>query len=328
MTTFKVVFLRHGESVWNVDNRFTGWVDVDLSPTGVKEAEEAGKCLKEKGIKFDVVFTSMLRRAIKTAWTVCSGCESFTMPIVNTWRLNERHYGALQGLNKAETAKKHGDEQVKIWRRSYDVPPPQLPLSDPGHPSKDELYKSVPAHALPGGESLALTVDRVLPFWNDQIAPCILAGRSVLVAAHGNSLRALCKHIENMSEKDVLELNIPTSVPLVYELDANLKFLKKYYLMDPDEVAKKMAAVANQGKAGGGPGKSADPRAEILAELKATATKLCAPGKGFLAADESAGPWLRAGHSEAQKIPDTLENRTAYRKMCFTTPGRDRKSVV
>jgi 2,3-bisphosphoglycerate-dependent phosphoglycerate mutase len=245
----RVVFLRHGESVWNVANIFTGWADVDLSENGMAEAVEAGKCLKEKGIKFDVVFTSVLRRAIKTAWTVLSHSENFTMPIVNTWRLNERHYGALQGLNKAETAAKHGDEQVKIWRRSYDIPPPPIERSDERHPANDPLYAGVPKSALPGAESLKLTVDRVLPFWFDQIAPCIMAGRTCLVAAHGNSLRALCKYIENMSEAEVLDLNIPTSVPLVYELDENLKFLRKYYLMDPEEVAKKMAAVANQGKA-------------------------------------------------------------------------------
>jgi len=246
---FKVVFLRHGESVWNVANIFTGWADVDLSPNGESEAVEAGKCLKEKGFKFDVVFTSTLRRSIRTAWTVCTYSENFAMPIVNTWRLNERHYGALQGLNKAETAAKHGDAQVKIWRRSYDIPPPEIDISDERHPANDPLYKGVPPEALPGAESLKLTVERVLPFWFDNIAPCIMSGKSVLVAAHGNSLRAICKYLEKMSEEQVLELNIPTSVPLVYELDAQLKFVKKYYLMDPEEVAAKMAAVANQGKA-------------------------------------------------------------------------------
>lgn len=246
---FKIVFLRHGESVWNVANIFTGWHDVDLSDAGRMEAVEAGKCLKEKGFKFDMVFTSVLRRSIITAWTALRESENFAMPIINTWRLNERHYGALQGLNKAETAAKHGDEQVKIWRRSYDIPPPEIEKSDPRHPSKDPMYKDVPSDALPGAESLALTVDRVLPFWFDQIAPCVKAGMSVLVAAHGNSLRAICKYLENMSEKDVLDLNIPTSVPLVYELDEDLKFVQKYYLMDPDAVAAKMAAVAAQGQA-------------------------------------------------------------------------------
>mmetsp|Transcript_21049 Transcript_21049/g.66518 ORF Transcript_21049/g.66518 Transcript_21049/m.66518 type:complete len:1086 (+) Transcript_21049:64-3321(+) len=247
--TFKVVFLRHGESVWNVANIFTGWADVDLSPAGEQEAVEAGKCLKEKGFKFDIVFTSLLRRSIKTAWTALSYSENFSMPIINSWRLNERHYGALQGLNKAETAAKHGDAQVKIWRRSYDIPPPPIDINDSRHPANDPLYRNVPSAALPGAESLKLTVDRVLPFWFDSIGPCVMAGRSVLVAAHGNSLRAICKYLENMSEKEVLELNIPTSVPLVYELDGNLNFIKKYYLMDPDEVAKKMAAVAAQGSA-------------------------------------------------------------------------------
>eukprot|EP00405_Crypthecodinium_cohnii_P011583 CAMPEP_0206441666 /NCGR_PEP_ID=MMETSP0324_2-20121206/13403_1 /ASSEMBLY_ACC=CAM_ASM_000836 /TAXON_ID=2866 /ORGANISM="Crypthecodinium cohnii, Strain Seligo" /LENGTH=1089 /DNA_ID=CAMNT_0053909443 /DNA_START=89 /DNA_END=3358 /DNA_ORIENTATION=- len=246
---FKVVFLRHGESQWNVANIFTGWADVDLSPAGELEAVEAGKCLKERGYKFDVVFTSVLRRAIKTAWTALMHSDNYSMPIINSWRLNERHYGALQGLNKAETAAKHGDDQVKIWRRSYDIPPPSIEETDPRHPCNDPLYRNVPAAALPGAESLKLTVDRVLPFWFDNIAPCIMAGRNVLVAAHGNSLRAICKYLENMSEEQVLELNIPTSVPLVYELDSRLRFVRKYYLMDPDEVAKKMAAVANQGKA-------------------------------------------------------------------------------
>mmetsp|Transcript_176422 Transcript_176422/g.565689 ORF Transcript_176422/g.565689 Transcript_176422/m.565689 type:complete len:301 (+) Transcript_176422:2-904(+) len=246
---FRVVFLRHGESVWNVANIFTGWADVDLSPAGELEAIEAGKCLKQNGFKFDVVFTSVLRRSIKTAWTALMHSDNYSMPIINSWRLNERHYGALQGLNKAETAAQHGDDQVKIWRRSYDIPPPSIELDDERHPSNDPLYKNVPAAALPGAESLKITVERVLPFWFDNIAPCIMAGRSVLVAAHGNSLRAICKYLEKMSEAEVLDLNIPTSVPLVYELDQKLNFVKKYYLMDPAEVAAKMAAVANQGKA-------------------------------------------------------------------------------
>jgi len=246
---FKVVFLRHGESEWNVANIFTGWADVDLSPAGEAEAVAAGKCLKEKGFKFDVVFTSVLKRSIKTAWTALMHSDNYSMPIMNTWRLNERHYGALQGLNKAETAAKHGDAQVKIWRRSYDIPPPEIAIDDPRHPANDPMYSSVPAAALPGAESLKLTVERVLPFWFDSIAPCVMAGRSVLVAAHGNSLRAICKYLENMSEKEVLDLNIPTAVPLVYELDSKLKFVKKYYLMDEAELKAKMEAVANQGKA-------------------------------------------------------------------------------
>jgi 2,3-bisphosphoglycerate-dependent phosphoglycerate mutase len=246
---FKVVFIRHGESDWNVKNIFTGWTDVDLSPAGCKEAEEAGKMLKDANFKFDIVFTSVLRRAIKTAWTALMGSENYAMPVIKSWRLNERHYGGLQGMNKAETAAKHGDAQVKIWRRSYDIPPPEIDVSDARHPANDPLYKNVPTSALPGAESLKLTVDRVLPFWFDAIAPCIMAGRSVMVAAHGNSLRAICKYVEGMSEAEVLEFNIPTGVPLVYELDAQLQFKRKYYLMDPEEVAKKIAAVANQGKA-------------------------------------------------------------------------------
>mmetsp|Transcript_14124 Transcript_14124/g.33312 ORF Transcript_14124/g.33312 Transcript_14124/m.33312 type:complete len:251 (-) Transcript_14124:173-925(-) len=249
MPTYKVVFIRHGESEWNVANIFTGWHDVNLSANGVQEAIEAGKCLKEKGYKFDIVFTSVLRRAIRTAWTVCTESENFAMPIINHWRLNERHYGGLQGLNKAETAQKYGDDQVKIWRRSFDVPPPPIEPSDERHPANDPLYASVPKQALPGAESLALTIDRVLPLWFDQIAPCIMSGKSVLVAAHGNSLRAICKFLEGMSEKEILEFNIPTAVPLVYELDEKLNFIKKYYLMDEEELKKKMEAVANQGKA-------------------------------------------------------------------------------
>jgi len=245
----RIVFLRHGESTWNVANIFTGWTDVDLSPKGEEEAIEAGKCLKEKGFKFDIVFTSVLRRAIKTCWVACMESENFAMPIVNTWRLNERHYGGLQGLNKADTAAKYGDDQVKIWRRSYDIPPPSIESSDSRHPGNDPMYKHVPKAMLPGAESLALTVDRVLPCWTDHIAPCVMAGKSVLVTAHGNSLRAICKYLENMSEAEVLEFNIPTGVPLVYELDDELKFIRKYYLQDPDEVAKKMAAVAAQGTA-------------------------------------------------------------------------------
>jgi len=246
---FQVVFVRHGESQWNVANIFTGWHDIDLSPNGLVEATEAGKCLKEKGFKFDIVFTSVLRRAIRTAWTVCTESENFSMPIVNSWRLNERHYGALQGMNKAETAAKHGDDQVKIWRRSFDIPPPSIESDDPRHPGNDPMYASVPKAALPGAESLKLTIDRVLPVWFDQIAPCIMSGKSVLVAAHGNSLRAICMYLEKMSEAEILEYNIPTAVPLMYELDDDLNFIRKEYLMDEEEVKAKVAAVAAQGKA-------------------------------------------------------------------------------
>lgn len=246
---YKIVFIRHGESVWNVENIFTGWTDVDLSAGGVQEAVEAGKCLKEKGYKFDIVFTSVLRRSIRTAWTVCTESGNFAMPIINSWRLNERHYGGLQGLNKADTAAKYGDEQVKIWRRSFDIPPPAITLDDERHPCNDPLYKNVPKDALPGAESLKITIERVLPFWFDSIAPCVMAGKMVAVVAHGNSLRAICKYLKGMTEEEVLSFNIPTAVPLVYELDENLKFVNEYYLMDPEEVAAKIAAVAAQGSA-------------------------------------------------------------------------------
>lgn len=245
---FKVVFVRHGESVWNVANIFTGWTDVDLSEHGKQEAVEAGLSLKKQGFKFDVVFTSVLRRAVETAWTVCTHSDNFAMPIVNSWRLNERHYGGLQGLNKADTAAKYGEHQVKVWRRSFDVPPPPIEVSDSRHPANDSVYKDVPKAALPGAESLKLTIDRVLPFWFDQIAPSIKMGKSVLVAAHGNSLRAICKYLEGMSEAEVLEFNIPTAVPLVYELDDNLEFIRKYYLIDEQDLKRKMDDVAAQGQ--------------------------------------------------------------------------------
>ncbi|CAE7742965.1 gpmA [Symbiodinium pilosum] len=246
---FKIVFLRHGESEWNVKNIFTGWADVDLSETGKTEAVDAGKMLWEEGFRFDIVFTSVLRRAIRTAWTALAESGNFSMPVINSWRLNERHYGGLQGLNKAETAAKHGEKQVKIWRRSYSVPPPAISPADPRHPSNDPMYRHVPRSALPGAESLSMTVDRVLPFWNDTIAPCVMAGKSVLVAAHGNSLRAIAKYLEGMTESDVMEFNIPTGVPLVYELDTSLRVVQKYYLLDDAEVKAKIDGVANQGRA-------------------------------------------------------------------------------
>merc|ERR1712137_289922 len=289
-----------------LENIFTGWTDVELSEKGLQEAKESGQLLKYKGYKFDVVYTSVLRRAVQTAWISLAGSDNFAMPVINSWRLNERHYGGLQGLNKAETAQKHGEDQVKIWRRSYDVPPPSIEVSDPRHPANDSLYSAVPRSALPGAESLKLTVERVLPFWNDQIAPCILAGRSVLVTAHGNSLRAICKHIENMSETEVLEFNIPTGVPLVYELDDGLRFIRKYYLMDPDVVAKKIAAVAAQGSAKKkcSPQDSAGkaflpdcasnclelvPGGKFREELIKNARYIASQGKGILASDESPG---------------------------------------
>lgn len=245
----KLVLIRHGESQWNLENRFTGWTDVPLSATGEVEAATAGQVLKEKGYKFDIAYTSVLRRAIETCWSVLKHSEQWSVPTHKYWRLNERHYGALQGLNKTETAQKHGEEQVKIWRRAYDVSPPALEKDDPRFPGNIELFKNVPADVLPATECLKDTVARVLPLWFDEIAPKIMDGKNVLVAAHGNSLRALCKHLDNMTEAEVLELNIPTAVPLVYELDDNLKPIKKYYLMDQSELEAKMAAVANQGKA-------------------------------------------------------------------------------
>lgn len=246
---YKLVLLRHGESTWNKENRFTGWTDVPLSEAGEVEALAAAEVLKAKGYKFDVAYTSVLKRAVTTCWNVLKETDQCHVPVINSWRLNERHYGGLQGLNKAETAAKHGDEQVKIWRRSYNVPPPELETSDERYPGNQEIYKKVPKATLPVTESLETCIARVLPFWFDQIAPSIMEGKNVLIAAHGNSLRGLVKHLDSMSEAEILELNIPTAVPLVYELDENLKPIKHYYLMDEEELKKRMDAVANQGKA-------------------------------------------------------------------------------
>ena len=245
----KVVLLRHGESTWNKENRFTGWTDVDLSETGLSEAKAAGQLLKDGGYVFDVAYTSMLTRAIKTLFYALDGLGLLWIPVLKDWRLNERHYGALQGLNKAETAAKHGEEQVKIWRRSYDIPPPPLTTDDPRHPSGDRRYASLSRSEVPLTESLKDTVARFLPYWHESIAPDIQAGKKVLIAAHGNSLRALVKYLDNVSEKDILELNIPTGIPLVYLLNEELKPLQKFYLGDQQAVAAKMTAVANQGKA-------------------------------------------------------------------------------
>ncbi|XP_026193719.1 uncharacterized protein LOC34619589 [Cyclospora cayetanensis] len=244
-----LVLVRHGESSWNKENRFTGWTDVPLSEHGQEEAREAGKLIKEKGLQFDIAYTSVLKRAVETCWTVLLNADQCYLPIKNTWRLNERHYGALQGLNKSETAAKHGEEQVKIWRRSYAVPPPPLEPHDKRNAKFEEKYRHLPQEVLPATECLKDTVERVLPFYFDEIAPALLAEQRVLVVAHGNSLRGLVKHLDGMSEEEVLELNIPTAVPLVYELDDNLKPIKKYYLLDEEEVKKRIAAVANQGKA-------------------------------------------------------------------------------
>jgi 2,3-bisphosphoglycerate-dependent phosphoglycerate mutase len=245
----RLVLLRHGQSTWNQENRFTGWHDVDLSDAGEQEARDAGRLLVAEKFEFDVAHTSLLRRAIRTLDIVLDEIDSLWIPVHKSWRLNERHYGALQGLNKAETAAKHGEAQVKIWRRSYDTPPPPLTPEDPGHPSHDRRYADIPRREMPVGESLKDTVARFLPYWESAIAPDIRAGRKVLIAAHGNSLRALVKHLENVSEQQILELNIPTGVPLVYTLNDDLKPLQKMYLGDQDAIARKAAAVANQGKA-------------------------------------------------------------------------------
>src|SRR6187397_3747439 len=242
----KLVLLRHGESTWNKENRFTGWTDVDLSEKGRQEATEARRLLKDGGYVFDIAFTSVLKRAIRTLWITLDALDLMWIPVSKNWRLNERHYGALQGLNKAETAAKHGDAQVKIWRRSYDIPPPPLALDDPQHPSRDRRYADLKPNELPLTESLKDTVARFLPYWHSSIAPDIKAGKRVLIAAHGNSLRALVKYLDHTSEQDIVELNIPTGIPLVYELDEQLQPVKKFYLGDEEAAMRKAAAVANQ----------------------------------------------------------------------------------
>lgn len=246
---YKLVLLRHGESTWNKENRFTGWTDVDLSDKGKEEARGAGKVLKEKGFVFDVAFTSVQKRAIRTLWSVMDEMDLMWIPVYNSWRLNERHYGALQGLNKSEMAEKYGEAQVKIWRRSYDTRPPALEQSDERFPGHDPRYKNLKPEELPAAECLKDTVARFLPYWHETIAPAITSGKRVIIAAHGNSLRALVKYLDNVSETDITELNIPTGLPLVYELDDTLKPLKHYYLGDPEAVKKAMEAVAAQGKA-------------------------------------------------------------------------------
>ena len=244
---YTLVLLRHGESVWNKENRFTGWVDVDLSEKGLVEAREAGRLLKDAGYTFDIAFSSLLTRAIRTLWIVQEELDLLWLPVQRSWRLNERHYGALQGLNKAETATQHGEAQVKIWRRSYDVPPPPLPKDHPQYPGRDRRYASMAAADLPVSECLKDTVDRFLPYWHDTIAPAIRSGQRVVVVAHGNSLRALVKYLDGISDHDIVELNIPTGMPIVYELDADLKKISSRYL--DEHAAKKAAeAVANQAK--------------------------------------------------------------------------------
>ena len=245
----KVVLLRHGESTWNQENRFTGWTDVDLSERGLIEANRAGELLKAEGYVFDVAYTSVLKRAIRTLWITLDHLDQMWIPVYNSWRLNERHYGALQGLNKAETAAKYGDKQVLIWRRSYDIQPPALTPDDERYPGRDPRYAGLDAKDVPLTECLKDTVARFLPYWHDTIAPTIRSGKRVIIAAHGNSLRALVKYLDNISDDEIVGLNIPTGVPLVYELDDNLKPIKHYYLGDPEEIRKAQEAVAQQGKA-------------------------------------------------------------------------------
>jgi 2,3-bisphosphoglycerate-dependent phosphoglycerate mutase len=244
----KLVLLRHGESSWNKENRFTGWTDVDLSEKGRQEAFEGGAALKAGGYAFDVAFTSVLKRAIRTLWIVLDEMDLMWIPVHRSWRLNERHYGALQGLNKAETAEKFGEQQVKIWRRSYDIRPPELKTEDERYPGRDPRYHGLSKEELPLTECLKDTVARFLPFWHSTIAPVIQQGQKVLIAAHGNSLRALVKYLDDVSEQDIVELNIPTGMPLVYELDEKLKPLNRYYLGEPEKVKAAMEAVAAQGK--------------------------------------------------------------------------------
>jgi len=243
---YKVVLLRHGESEWNKLNLFTGWTDVDLSEKGTEEAKQAGIVLKQEGYQFDIAFTSVLKRAIKTLNYALEGLDLMWIPVVKSWRLNERHYGGLQGLNKAETAEKYGAEKVKIWRRSYDIPPPALEETDERYPGKDPRYADMDKKDIPLTESLKLTVDRFLPYWFDTIAPTIKSGKRVIIAAHGNSLRALVKYLDNISEEEITELNIPTGVPLVYELNADLKPIKHYYLGDQEAINAAINAVAKQ----------------------------------------------------------------------------------
>ena len=246
---YRLVLVRHGESAWNQENRFTGWTDVDLNDRGRQEAREAGCLMTAEKFEFDVAHTSVLKRAIRTLWMTLDEMDLMWIPVYRSWRLNERHYGALQGLNKAETAAKHGEEQVKIWRRSYDIPPPPLTPDDPRHPSRDRRYAGLSASELPVTESLKDTVARFLPYWHEAIAPDIRMGKRVLIAAHGNSLRALVKYLDNVSDQDIVEVNIPTGIPLVYLLNEELKPLQKYYLGNQEAVQAKMVAVANQGKA-------------------------------------------------------------------------------
>jgi len=245
----KLVLIRHGESTWNLENRFTGWTDVDLTPLGLEQAVSAGRLLKAEGYDFDLCYTSVLKRATRTLWHVLDEMDRTWLPVVNSWRLNERHYGALQGLNKAETARKYGDQQVLVWRRSYDTPPPALEENDPRWERADRRYAKLTAQEMPRTECLKDTVARVLPFWNESMAPAIRAGKRVVVAAHGNSIRALVKYLDGVSDQDIVGLNIPNGIPLVYELDTDLRPIRHYYLGDAEAAARAAAAVAAQGKA-------------------------------------------------------------------------------
>lgn len=249
MAAYKIVLVRHGESDWNKANRFCGWHDADLTEKGIFEAKTAGKSLKEAGFSFDIAYTSVLKRAIKTLFLIQEELDLHWIPVLKSWRLNERMYGGLQGLNKSETAAKHGEDQVKIWRRAYDIPPPPMDLTDPELPAKDPKYSSIDKAILPRCECLKDTVERFLPFWHDTVVPQLKGGKSIIIAAHGNSLRALCKYLDNIPDNEIVELNIPTGIPLVYELDADLKPIKHYYLADEATVKAAEHAVASQGKA-------------------------------------------------------------------------------
>ena len=245
---YKLVLLRHGESTWNKENKFTGWIDVDLSRKGINEAKKAGQLLKKEGFIFDIAFNSVLKRAIRTLWIALDEMDLMWIPVQNSWRLNERHYGALQGLNKSETAAKYGEQQVLIWRRSYDIRPPALSKTDERYPGNDPKYKDLKENEIPLTECLKDTVARFLPYWLETIAPVVKSGKRVLISAHGNSLRALVKYLDNVSDEAIVQLNIPTGIPLVYELDNDLKPIKNYYLGNPDEIAKAIASVQKQGK--------------------------------------------------------------------------------
>ncbi|MDD5504618.1 MAG: 2,3-diphosphoglycerate-dependent phosphoglycerate mutase [Candidatus Omnitrophica bacterium] len=249
MNKINLVLLRHGESLWNRENRFTGWTDVDLSENGIAEAGEAGKTLKKEGFIFDAAFTSVLKRAIRTLWITLDTMDLMWIPVTRSWRLNEKHYGTLQGLNKSETAQKYGEDQVLLWRRAYDIQPPALEKNDPRHPANDPRYKDIGKDNMPSTECLRDTVERFLPYWHNEIAPVIKSGKRVLISAHGNSLRALVKYLDHIPDSEIVKLNIPTGIPLVYELDGNLKPIRNYYLGDTEKIKKAMDAVASQGKA-------------------------------------------------------------------------------